>query len=172
MSNTQDDIRSKFIEGMSKVASTVTVVTTDGEAGRSGVTVSAMSSISADGNAPTLLVCVHHESPAMPVILANGCFCTNILQLEQSQVANVFAGIKETDDGDKFSCADWQAMETGSPRLKLALAAFDCRIVSAERVGTHHIFIGEVQDTFVSDTRSPLLYANRNYRKIAPIIST
>jgi len=62
--------RDLFIEGMSHAASTVNIVTTDGPAGRAGVTVSAMCSVTAD--APTLLVCVHQKSAACEAILANG----------------------------------------------------------------------------------------------------
>ena len=46
------DLRSRFLEGMSRVASAVTVVTTDGDAGRFGVTVSSMTSVSADTTRP------------------------------------------------------------------------------------------------------------------------
>lgn len=151
---------------MSKVACTVTVVTTDGAAGRAGVTVSAMSSVSADGDNPTMLVCVHHLSPAVPLMVENGCFCTNILCEEQRQVSDVFAGIQETENGDKFDCAEWHTMATGSPRLQRAVASFDCRILSADRVGTHHIFIGAVQQVHVEAERSPLLYAERDYRRL------
>jgi flavin reductase len=42
-------LRAAFLEGMSRSAASVSVVTTDGPAGRGGVTVSAMTSISADG---------------------------------------------------------------------------------------------------------------------------
>ena len=56
-------LREKFIGGMSHAAATVNVVTTDGLAGRGGVTVSAMSSVSADTPRPTLLVCINHQSP-------------------------------------------------------------------------------------------------------------
>jgi len=160
-----DNKRANFIDGMAKVASTVTVVTTAGAAGSAGVTVSAMSSVSADGRAPTLLVCVHHESPAVPLMLANGCFCTNVLRPEQSHIANVFAGLAETHDGDKFSCARWVDMPTGSARLEHALVAFDGKIISAERVGTHHIFIAEVQETYLSSGEDALLYANRQYQR-------
>jgi flavin reductase len=72
------DLRDRFLQGMSCAAATVNVVTTDGPAGRSGVTVSAMSSVSADGNAPTLLVCVHEKSPTARTIIENGCFCVNV----------------------------------------------------------------------------------------------
>ena len=74
MDGENDDIRAQFLQGMSAAACTVSVVTTDGAHGRAGVTVSAMSSVSADGAAPTLLVCVHSLSPAAKTIIANGTF--------------------------------------------------------------------------------------------------
>ena len=41
--------------------------------------------------------------------------------------------------------------------------AFDCRLVSGERIGTHHVFLGAVEDIFVAERGSPLIYANRAY---------
>lgn len=148
---------------MSCAASSVNVVTTDGDAGRAGVTVSAMTSVSADGDAPTLLVCVHHESPAARTIIDNGCFCTNILRDDQSYISDTFAGRIKAENGDKFSCANWQKMTTGALRVIDPLTAFDCKVKSSERVGTHHVFIGEVQDIFVASGGSPLIFANRSY---------
>ena len=76
-------LRQLFLDGMSRAAATVSVVATDGPAGRAGVTVSAMASVSADGESPTLLVCVHHLSPAAATIIGNGAFCVNVLRREQ-----------------------------------------------------------------------------------------
>lgn len=170
--NTEDtDLRSQFLQGMSQAANTVNVVTTDGPAGRAGVTVSAMASVSADGEAPTMLVCVHHLSAAAQTIIDNGCFCTNILRDNQSFISDTFAGRLDTGSGDKFSCADWQAMSTGSLRVRDPLTAFDCTVMSSERVGTHYVFIGEVRETFISSGGSPLIFANRSYGspvKISP----
>lgn len=157
------DIRAQFLQGMSCAANTVNVVTTDGTAGRAGVTVSAMASVSADGDAPTMLVCVHHLAAAAQTILDNGCFCTNILRDDQSFISDTFAGRLKTEDGDKFSCVDWVAMKTGAPRVRDPLTAFDCTVKSSERVGTHFVFIGEVQDIFVATGGSPLIFANRTY---------
>ncbi len=160
---TAQPIRAAFLEGMSRAAATVNVVTTDGPAGRAGVTVSAMSSVSADGEAPTMLVCVHHRSPAAETIIANGCFCANVLRDDQSDISDAFAGRIAQPGGDKFACADWRAMATGAPRVVDPLTAFDCRVVSSERVGTHHVFIGEVREVFLAETGSPLIFANRAY---------
>ena len=57
---TDPALRQSFLEGMSHVASTVNIITTDGPEGRAGVTVSAMSSVSPDTPKPSLLVCVHY----------------------------------------------------------------------------------------------------------------
>lgn len=156
-------LREKFLQGMSRAACTVNIVTTDGPAGRSGVTVSAMASVSADGEAPTLLVCVHHLSPAAACIIANGCFAVNILREDQSHISDTFAGRLPTADGDKFSCTGWRAMASGAPRVSDPLVAFDCQLQSAERVGTHHIFIGRVRDAHVAPGGKPLIFANRAY---------
>jgi len=159
----RENLRERFIEGMGLSASTVNVVTTDGSAGRAGVTVSAMTSVSADGGAPTLLVCIHHLSPAAQTIARNRCFCTNMLKDDQIHISDMFAGRKKPQDGDKFSCAKWHPMSSGAPRVEDPLAAFDCKVKSSERVGTHHVFIGEVEDIFISPHGSPLIYVNRAY---------
>lgn len=158
----EQDLKLQFLRGMRNLAWTVNVVTTDGEAGRAGVTVSAMSSVSADGDAPTMLVCVHHLSQAAQRISVNRCFCVNVLRDDQSLVSETFAGRVNSRKSDKFSCAQWAPMSTGAPRLVNPLAAFDCRLLSADRVGTHYIFVGEVRDIFVVDG-TPLMYANRDY---------
>jgi flavin reductase (DIM6/NTAB) family NADH-FMN oxidoreductase RutF/DNA-binding transcriptional LysR family regulator len=156
-------LREKFLAGMASAAATVSVVTTDGLAGRFGTTVSAMSSVSADGERPTLLVCVHHASPLAAAIIANRVFCVNVLRDDQSYISDCFAGRFKTADGDKFSCAEWVRETTGAPRVVDPLVAFDCQLVTEMRVGTHHVFFGEVADLFLSVPGSPLIYANRAY---------
>lgn len=158
----QPSLRDRFITGMSHAAATVNIVTTDGMAGRAGVTVSAMSSVSADTPKPTLLVCVHHKSSAAAKIIENGVFCVNVLRDDQSYISDTFAG-RFAETTDKFACAEWATQVTGSPRVIDPLVAFDCRIVSKEQVGTHYVFIGEVEDLFVAQRGSPLIYSNRAY---------
>lgn len=157
------DLKAKFLGGMSHAASTVNIITTDGAAGRAGVTVSAMSSVSADTPKPTLLVCVHHKSPTAQMIIDNGVFCVNVLKDDQAYISDTFAGRFKDVVADKFDCADWTEMPSGAPRVVDPLVGFDCRVISYERVGTHHVFFGEVGDIFIAGRGSPLLYANRAY---------
>ena len=162
-------LRRQFLAGMAHAASAVSVVTTDGAAGRAGVTVSAMTSVSADMEKPTLLVCIHHLSPAASRILENGTFCVNILRADQSYVSDTFAGRLKPASGDKFDCAGWTTMRTGSPRILDPLAAFDCTVIQDDRVGTHHIFVGEVEDVFTETAGSPLIYSHRTYGRTTAI---
>ena len=162
-------LRLGFLGGMSHAACTVNIVTTDGPAGRAGVTVSAMAAVSADTPKPTLLVCIHHQSPAAPPILKNGVFCVNILRDDQSYISDTFAGRFKGQITEKFDCARWTVQTTGAPRVVDPLVAFDCRVISDERIGTHHVFIGEVLDIFTAERGSPLIYANRAYGRTAPL---
>ena len=165
------DIRAQFLDGMSRAAFCVNVVTTDGLAGRAGVTVSAMSSVSADGSSPTVLVCIHHQSKTAAAIVENGVFCINILRHDQSDIADHFGGRSKFGDGDKFAYCGWDEGDTGAPRLRETVVAFDCRVLSCERVGTHHIFIGAVVSVAVG-TGTALIYTDRAYGTAQRIASS
>lgn len=162
-------IREAFLTGMSRAAQTVNVVTTDGPAGRAGVTVSAMASVSADATHPTLLVCIHHSTQAAPRIITNGTFCVNVLRDDQAQIADAFAGLLRDRLADRFDVASWAPMPLGSPRVVDPLVAFDCQVSQQTRIGTHHVFMGEVQSVFVAPRGKPLLYAHRAYGSPTPL---
>lgn len=171
MTTPQGDLRDRFLGGMSHAACTVNIITTDGPAGRAGVTVSAMASVSADTPRPTLLVCVHHLSPAADKIIENGHFVVNVLKDDQAYISDTFAGRFKDTVEDKFDCADWVNMPSGAPRVVDPLVGFDCRIASFEKVGTHYVFIGEVHEIFSAKQGSPLVYANRAYGSTSRIDS-
>lgn len=160
---TNQSPRATFLEAMSRVASTVSVVTTNGPAGRAGITVSSLVSVSADSSLPVLLVCIHKSSAAAPIILENGVLCANVLRADQSQIADVFAGRVNPARADKFAHADWATEVSGPPRLIDPLAAFDCRITHSEPVGLHHVIFAEVRNTQIGGHDQPLIYANRVY---------
>ncbi len=155
--------RENFLEGMRYTASAVNIVTTDGSAGKAGVTVSAMTPVSADGDQPTLLVCVHHLSPACQAILENKVFGVSILSQKQSFIADTFAGRIKAMGDDKFSCTEWINGKTGVPLVLNSLVSFECKVLENTRVGSHHVFIGGVQNTRFQKDELPLIYSNRAY---------
>lgn len=168
----QSELRRLFLEGMSRMAAAVTVVTTDGEAGRFGVTVSSMTSVSADTQRPSLLISVHHMSPACDAIRKNGRFCANLLSGNQTRLSDLFSGRLKPESGDRFATTAWHSGTTGAPIIDGAIVAFDCVLRTALFWGTHCIFIGEAEHIEVSEQRSPLVYANRGYRRAVPITTS
>lgn len=163
-----ETLRTQFLQAMAHTACTVNVITTDGPAGRAGVTVSAMASVSADGPAPVLLVCVHHLSAAATAIAGNGVFCVNVLRADQAVISDHFAG--RAAGADKFACAAWETCETGAPRLADPLAAFACRVMLNQRIGTHHVFFGAVEALHFGNAGPPLIYAARTYGMPAALV--
>lgn len=160
-----ETLRESFVHAMSRAAASVSVVTTDGPGGRAGMTVSAMTSVSADGPAPTMLVCINRDASATGPILANGCFAINVLESGQQDLADVFAG--RAGVADRFEGITWRSGATGAPLLT-ALAVFDCELQSADIVGTHHVLIGAVRGVQAAETGSPLIYGMRGYLRAEP----
>jgi flavin reductase len=155
--------RERFIEGMRQAATGVTVVTTDGPAGRQGATVSAMCSVSADP--ASLLVCIYGQGRTARAIAENGTFCVNLLAEPHRPLAELFAG---RADSEPFAASSWAALETGSPVLCDAAAAFDCRLAEVFEHGTHGIFVGSVVEVMVG-RGMPLVYADRNFCRTLPL---
>jgi flavin reductase (DIM6/NTAB) family NADH-FMN oxidoreductase RutF len=162
-----DKLRQDFVQAMSRAAATVSVVTTDGPAGRAGLTVSAMTSVSADGDAPTMLVCVNKGASAAGPILENGVFAINVLRAGQQELADLFAGRGQATGVARFDGLAVERLTTGAPILD-ALAAFDCELMAADPIGTHHVLIGAVRAVRSSETGSPLIYGMRSYLRAEP----
>ena len=164
------DLRGRFIEGMSRAATFVAVATTDGEGGRFGMTVSSMTSVSADGEQPSLLACLYFQHPAATAILKNRAFCANLLHEGQHGVSDLFAGRIKPAPVSRFDAVDWQPGPAGQPILTGASANFECRLATALLWETHYIIVGQVTSVWLSDAPSALLYGQRAYRRAVHLV--
>ena len=81
--------RQGFREAMARFGAAVSVVTTDGPAGRRGFTASAVCGVS--DHPPTLLVCVNRQNDRHAALLANGVLCVNTLAAGQEDISALFA---------------------------------------------------------------------------------
>jgi len=156
-------IREDFLTGMRYVANSVTVVTTDGAAGRSGATVSAFSSVSADP--PTVLVCLNAESNTLEAVRQNKHFCVNVLPEGAKHIAERFAGFHDHDVDDRFSGIDLTATGDPSPAISGA-TAFTCDLTETVTSGSHVICIGRVTETHAGNF-TPLIYMDRKYKRLS-----
>ncbi|NLI28136.1 MAG: hypothetical protein GX413_12290 [Acetobacter sp.] len=151
-----------FREAMAHVSSAVSIVTTDGEAGRTGMTVSAVCSVT--DTPPTLLVCINRNSRSHDIFLHNGVFCVNVLNADHQELSGLFAS--KADQESRFSQAIWHKGVTGSPILEDAVVSFDCRIDTISDVGTHSVIFGVIQNIEIRHSCQALVYFRRRYHAL------
>ena len=156
----------EFRRALGHFASGVTVVTTwDANGQPTGLTASAVSSVSLDP--PLVLVCVSQNANCYPAFRAGGRFAVNVLASDQEAIARRFASSSLTP-AQKFEGVGYHAGPFGTPVLKDALAEFECSIVHAYPGGDHTIFVGQIEATESRGDvgREPLLYYRGRFNRL------
>jgi flavin reductase len=153
-----------FRTAMSRVGAAVQLITTDGPAGRNGMTATAMCAVS--DRPAMLLVCLNRSGRALEMIQRNRSFCVNTLCGDDSGLADIFAGRQNLFLEERFGSGAWSTLATGSPWLTGAVAGFDCRVAATQDMGSHTVVFGEVLAVATGQHRHGLLYAGRSYRQI------
>jgi flavin reductase (DIM6/NTAB) family NADH-FMN oxidoreductase RutF len=153
----------EFTAAMGLAVTGVSVVTTDGPHGRFGLTVSAVSSVSADP--PLILGCITRKSPSVAAVDGNGLFAVNLLGAGHRAYAETFSGRPREGRPFDFTNHDWRTGETGLPLVRDATAVFECEIHESLDAGTHRIFIGRVVAAH-RGASDPLVYCNRAFGRI------
>ena len=162
--SSKTDPRAAFIGAMRRVATSVTVVTTDGPGGRYGATVSAFSSVSADP--PTILVCLKSESRIARAVSVNGSLCVNVLPQGGADIARRFAGFDDALVVDRFDGIEHNGKH-GTPPAIDGATVFCCSLKQNIVAGSHLIVVGEVQE--VRDgMMAPLAYLAGAYQRVVP----
>lgn len=149
-----------FFDIMGTAPATVTVVTTIGADGRPrGLTVGAVTSVSADP--PSLLISLDHRSRSLRHLVAAGRFAVNYLRGDRAEVSRRFAMLGE----DRFAGVEWRAGSTGMPILHGdSLAWVECRIEQVIESGDHVVLIAAVEDGVAPPAGSrPLMYFRHHY---------
>jgi len=148
-----------FRSAMARLASAVTLVTTDGPAGRRGLAATAVTSITDDP--PNLLVCVNRSTRSNAMIKQNGVFSVNVLSHEQQPLVGAFSGASQADPFGEPQL--WDTLETGAPILKDTLASLDCTLDQLINVGTHSLFVGHVVKVRIGTRMRGLVYFDRAF---------
>jgi flavin reductase (NADH) len=155
-----------FRDAMANLAASVTVVTTDGPAGKSGLTASAVCSVS--DSPPTVLVCVNHDSVANPVIKENGKACINVCNFDQEEICRDFAGMTALSMEQRFAKDCWDQGTLDTPILKGAIASLEGRIIDCKEVATHSVFFLELDHVILNEDQSALIYYARDFKSLLP----
>lgn len=148
-----------YRNGMSRLGTSVSVVTTMSGGKRFGFTASAVCSVS--DTPPTLLVCINRASSSFPAFEGARHFCVNTLMPGQEHISDVFGG--KVPSVDKFDHGEWTKGLTGVPLLADASVSFECELTRVVDEATHRVMFGRVIDIRENEERATLLYCMRRY---------
>lgn len=153
----------KFRRVLGHLAAGVTIVTSrDADARPSGLTATAVCSVSLDP--PLVLVCVDANANTLKVVRESRVYALNFLAAGARELADRFASAAS----DKFDGVAFEAGETGSPRLASAIAWCECLLEEAIAQGDHVILVGRVLEAGLGDgDTEPLLHFRGRYRTLA-----
>ncbi|RPE80788.1 4-hydroxyphenylacetate 3-monooxygenase reductase component [Vespertiliibacter pulmonis] len=157
------DFSQQFRDAMAHLSASVHIVTSNGEAGKIGITVSSVTSVS--DSPPTLLFCVNQQSELHDILKRNGEVCVNVLNHEQADLAKHFAGMENSTMEERFSWDIWSENEKGIPKLDTAIANLEGKIVEMYAVGSHTIFIVALS-AIQSTPNHSLVYFARQFKTV------
>jgi flavin reductase (DIM6/NTAB) family NADH-FMN oxidoreductase RutF len=151
-----------FRSSMQRLAAGVTIVATGSAGDRTGLTASAVTSLT--GEPPTLLACVSRDSGSLPALVANGLFSVNVLARDQEAVATAFAGMTGLEGEERFTVGAWSPGLLGVPLLEGALVGFECVLEARFPRSSHDILVGRIDHASLSHgALDPLLYVDRRF---------
>ena len=153
-----------FRDAMCRLGAAVHVVTTDGPAGKTGFTATAVCSVS--DSPATLLICLNRGATSMPVLRGNGVFCVNTLRAGEENIADTFAGRTKAAREERFASGQWTKLTTGSPVLQSSVVAFDCRVTEVKSVASHDVYFGIVEAIHSGPPGAALVYHDRAYKQV------
>ena len=164
-SNYLDLQRTEFRQAMARLGAAVNIITSNGPAGRCGITATAVCSVS--DTPPTMLVCLNRASAMNQVFKDNGVLCVNVLAADQEALACEFAGMTGVAMEQRFANPAWSEGRRNLPVLNAALASLQGRITRVEEVGSHSILIVEIDRIHLSrEEQDSLLYLGRVFHRL------
>ena len=118
-----------------------------------------------------IAISCHKNNDSAAVILQSGVFSVSVLKKDASTSLIGEFGFMSSSEIDKFARVKTEVYSSGAPVvIDSALAWFDCRVVSAQDIGSHMLIIGEVLDSRLLSDEEPLTYAwyREKYKMLAP----
>jgi flavin reductase (DIM6/NTAB) family NADH-FMN oxidoreductase RutF len=129
-----------------------------------GMTVNSFTSISL---IPALImVSMEQTTRTHRLAIDEGRFAVAILREDQKELSEIFAG-RTSDQDDRFKDVETEFTPSGIPTPVGTLTVFDCTVEQMIDAGTHTLFIALVKHVRISAGGPPLLYFNRDYRKLS-----
>lgn len=152
------DLGADFRLAMRRLAATVSIVTCADETGRHGMTATAVTSVCTEP--PTILVCINSEARLYSKVNKQKRFCVNLLKTSHAALSQRF-GSRRCEQ-DRFAFGHWAELD-GLPYLEDAQANLFCSMQQMVQVGSHGIFVAQIDRINVAEEVEPLIYQDGKY---------
>ena len=148
---------SAFRDACSRFGTGVSVITSSGPEGPSGMTANAVTSLSLEP--PLMIVCFALTARTLVAVQHSGRFGIHFLAHDQDDLAARFAS--KLPELEKFEGLAWEERD-GVPALEGCLAGLACEVRELLPGGDHVVGIGEVTSLWRREGR-PLLFYRGDY---------
>jgi flavin reductase (DIM6/NTAB) family NADH-FMN oxidoreductase RutF len=150
-----------FREVFRRHAAGVAVVTTDAGRGAAGVTVTSLSSLSAEP--PLLSFSISATASIWPHLRDADTAVVHLLGADHVGLARTFA----TSGIDRFAAPTrWHRLPTGEPVLDGVGAWLRVSIAHRVAAGGSHLVVGQIEEVALARHRAPLLYHDGSYHAL------
>jgi flavin reductase (DIM6/NTAB) family NADH-FMN oxidoreductase RutF len=156
---TSETIQDDFKQAMRRLAATIALVTGGTGDSWTGMAATAVTSVTADP--PTILVAVNQSASLFPIVSENRQFCVNLLGPRHRELVGLFSSAIKGKA--RFESGPWLPSEEGLPVLSDAVASLICTVTNTLEVGTHTLFIGEVDRIINHPTIDPLIWVDGKF---------
>ncbi len=115
--------------------------------------------IQAASDPKLMSICVINTNLTREMISATGKFNVSVLPETTPFEAFKLFGMNSGRDVDKFADCTELRTENGLRYAKIANAVFSCKVVDSKDLGSHTLFIGEIEDAKVLSAEPSVTYA-------------
>ncbi|ASG22321.1 MULTISPECIES: flavin reductase [Nitrospirillum] len=162
--------KDQFRAAMARLGAAVSIITSNGPAGRHGMTVSAVCSVT--DQPATLLACINRSSRGYQTLKTNGVVCVNVLAARHESLCRLFA-TPGSPAAERFANElEWDTLQTGAPVLRDAAVALDCTVDAINDVGTHGVLFARVQAIRINDRADGLIYFDRAFHCVRQSVAS
>ena len=158
--NASGDLQQAFRGAMRRLATTVTIVSATSDEGPSGMTATAVTSLSTDP--PAILVCVNRSASIHAKLQLGRRFCISLLGVDHRDLPSAFGG--GIDPDKRFDYGRWIISRHGVPFLDDAQSNIFCTVDGLFDYATHTIVIGKVDAVrMAGDDIQPLIFGDGRF---------
>ena len=167
MTELSTSLQPNFRDAMASYAAGVHVITTDGEAGRYGITMTAVASVTDEP--PTVMLCINRSARIYPILNTNRRLCINTLAAQQQDLAEHFAGLTKLSPEERFEYHIWQRVSNDQWQVEGAVAHLHGHVTQQHDVGTHTVFLVEIDEVAVNNQKDlpALVYFRRKFKSLS-----